>query len=811
MSCTTRPVTLTLALLIAWSCSAVYGSDNPEFHPTADPVTVQANSSSGPLTFTENQGQWPDSILFQAHTAGATIWFTSNSLYQQFIRYRPGQISDDLSSVGSPLSSRDNHPDSAEILLVRRTLEGVNPTAHISGQKPNGYYTNYFLGGEPSRWRSGVPSYQELLFEEIYPGIDLRFYGRQAQIEYDFVIAPGADYHKIRFQYDKAVSLGLSESGDLLVENAWGTTTERAPVIYQEIGGARVAVAGNYAPLSDDMVGFELTGSYRQDIPLIIDPVLVYSTYLGGDGDDCAWDVAVDTGGCALVTGWTWSADFPTWYSVDADFNGGVCDMFVTKFNAAGDGLVYSTYLGGNEYDFAWAIALDRNGCAYLAGHSTSDNFPTCNAYAGSLTGAGYDAVAVKLNSSGDALVYSSYLGGSGKDWGLDVAVDTAGCAYVTGYTQSADFPIQSPLYSDLTGETDAFVTKFDASGSTLIYSTHLGGSDTDQGTDIVVDSSGCAYIIGYTRSSDFPTANPFCGVYAGGTYYGDAFVTKLNPAGDALVYSTYLGGAVDDMGNGIAIDRNGCAYVVGYTKSTDFPLHDPFDDTYAGGVYYGDGFVTKLNSTGDTLVYSTYLGGHEDEWGYSLVVDQAGCAYVAGHTKSHDFPVKHPYDNTLDGYDDATLTAFNTDGRTLIHSTYFGGSSEDYGRGIALDDNGCIYIAGYTYSSDFPTLYSYDSTYGGFQDAFLAKFCAGCCVDRVGDADQSGDDEPTIADISVLIDAKFITGACEGILSCLPEADINQSGGRTPSCDDITISDISVLIDYLFITGQSLGLPACL
>ncbi|MDI6794927.1 MAG: SBBP repeat-containing protein, partial [bacterium] len=409
------------------------------------------------------------------------------------------------------------------------------------------------------------------------------------------------------------------------------------------------------------------------------------------------------------------SSDFPTLNAIDGSLSGWG-DAFVTKINAAGTSLGYSTYLGGGSYEEGHGIAVDSSGAAYITGYTYSSDFPTRNPIYGSR---GNDAFVTKIAAAGDTLVYSTYLGGGGGESGNGIAVDSTGAAYITGTTVSTDFPTQNAIYGSLSGSTNLFVTKIDATGSGLVYSTYLGGSDGSDsgGVAIAVDYSGAAYITGFTFSTDFPTRNAIYSSYSGDTGT-DVFVTKINAAGSGLDYSTYLGGTGDDGGSGIAVDSSGAAYITGTTNSGDFPTQNAIYGSYSGGSNSwerGDAFVTKINAAGSALSYSTYLGGSSSEGGSGIAVDSSGAAYITGSTRSSDFPTQSPIYGAKSGWQDAFVTKINAAGSALAYSTYLGGSSSNYGKAIAVDSSGAAYITGQTSSSDFPTLNAIDGSLSGW------------------------------------------------------------------------------------------------
>jgi hypothetical protein len=455
-------------------------------------------------------------------------------------------------------------------------------------------------------------------------------------------------------------------------------------------------------------IGFEV-GEYDRGRPLIIDPVLSYATYLGGTGGDVAYGIAVDSSGNAYITGVTNSTNFPT-LSPEQSSYAGSGDAFVLKLNSTGSAVVYSTYLGGTGADAAAAVAVDPTGDAFITGTTMSVDFPTTTGAFQAAYGGNGDAFITELGSAGDKLVYSSYLGGSQADSGQAVSVDSSGNAYLTGYTQSVDFPTVNPLQPVNGGASDAFVAKVNFPGSALVYSTYLGGSEADVGQGIKVDNSGNAYIVGYTFSSDFPTHNALQAANAGGP---DAFVAEINASGSALAFSTYLGGSGDDRGYGIALDASGNIYITGASQSADFPTtSSSFETGYQGN---GDAFVSKLNSTGSALTYSTFLGGSGVDRGNSIAVDSSGNAYITGFTQSTDFPTQNPVQAILGisggsscgaaPCSDAFVSQLNPSGTGLVYSTYLGGSGSDFGQGIALDTSGVPYITGSTSSTNFPAI----------------------------------------------------------------------------------------------------------
>jgi hypothetical protein len=614
-------------------------------------------------------------------------------------------------------------------------LRNANLAAKVTGQDELAGTSNYFTGNDPAKWRTNVPTYAKVKYEGIYPGIDLVYYGNQRQLEYDFIVAPGADPRRIAFDVSGAKQIRQDGNGELVFKVGEGEIRWHKPVVYQERDGARQLVAARYAMTDTNCVAFELA-KYDASRPLYIDP-LVYSTYLGSSGGDQDNSIAVDNAGNVYVTGSTQATDFPTMNPLQPTYGGGSYDAFVTKINPTGSALVYSTYLGGSGLDWGQGIAVDNAGNAYVTGFTRSTDFPTMNPLQPVFGGNG-DAFVAKLNPTGSALVYSTYLGGSGSDDGNGIAVDSASNAYVTGLSASTDFPTTLGAFQTTCNPNnncaDVFVTKINPTGSALVYSTYLGGTGLDWGKGIAVDSVGNVYVTGYTQSTDFPTMNPLQPTYGGGSY--DAFVTKINPTGSALVYSTYLGGSGYDQGNGIAVDSAGNAYVTGLTQSTDFPTMNPLQPSN-GGASTGNAnaFVAKFNPTGSALVYSTYLGGSGyrnccGDQGNSIAADSMGNAYLTGLTSSTNFPTtpdafqRSPYSHGV-----SFVTTINPTGSVLIYSTYLDGPPDNgynggaQGNGIAVDSMGNTYVTGVTQSIDFPV------TPGAFQTSCVIIAGAGGCM----------------------------------------------------------------------------------
>jgi hypothetical protein len=564
-----------------------------------------------PLSFEANQGQTDDHVQFLAHGQGYTLFLTASEAV--FTGCPPAAHRQRPTGSIPKTSAVEDTPDTA-CAMVRMQLLGANPASKVMGLEELPGKANYFRGNDPQQWRTHVPLYAKVKYAAVYPGVDLVYYGQSHQLEYDFVVAPGADPTAITLGFEGVDHVDVDAQGDLVLATADWSLWFQKPVAYQEENGRRQAIAGGYVRKGPHQVGFQVA-AYDPARPLVIDPVLSYATYLGGRGGEAGTSIAVDAAGAAYVIGQTASSDFPTVHPLQPTLDG-FADAFVAKLTADGAALVYSTYLGGSGDDRGNGIAVDVAGAAYVTGSTCSSDFPTVHPLQPTLNGGGAcsqvgtpggDAFVAKLTADGSALVYATYLGGSGDEdgGGGGITVDTAGHAYVTGPTDSSDFPTTPRAFQVTSSSADAFVAKLTADGSALVYATYLGGSNSEGSTGIAVDAAGHAYVTGVTFSLDFPTAHPVQATLGGGVSAtgGDAFVAKLTADGSALVYSTYLGGCSVETGLGIAVDAAGAAYVTGDTSSPDFPaMPGAFQTTLGGGGSCGqflqsDAFVAKLSS----------------------------------------------------------------------------------------------------------------------------------------------------------------------------------------------------------------------
>jgi hypothetical protein len=716
----------------------------------ADPAAqrkILANAGKIPLSFEANEGQTAPGVKFLSRGDGYTLFLTGNRAVLALRSARPTP-KDRNAEPGHP-SASNRAPAAEDESVIAMKLVGANPTVGVTGGEELPGKSNYFIGNNPKEWRTNVPTYAKVRYENVYPGVDLVYYSNEGQLEYDFVVSPGFDPRSIRMRFTGARRAQIDgKTGDLLLRAGHDFVRFRKPVVYQRLGlpsaESRTPIVGRYKLTAPNRVSFEIQ-SYDRTKPLVIDPVLSYSTYLGGSTSfygTSAYGVAVDASGNVYLTGTTYSSDFPTTpgaYSRGcASCGRGLPDAFVTKLNPTGSALLYSTYLGGGAKDYGYGIAVDSAGDAYVGGYTTSFSFPTTSgafqercpyALAFYYCDSGF---LTELNPEGSALVYSSFLGGPRGSSVSAIAVDPAGEAFVTG-SSIGSFPVTPGAFSKggSISDTGVFVTKMNPAGSNLIYSSYLVGA---AGDGIAIDSLGDPYVTGYTTDqTNFPvTPHAFqktCSTQC-------AFVTELNATFSEPAYSTLLGGSNGySSAGGIAVDSLGEAYVAGSTTSTNFPVTPGAFQTECGAVC-SDAFITKFNSAGTGLVYSSYFGGDNHAslrvtYADRIAIDSAGDAYVSGNTSSFTLPVLDPIQAALGNgkcpdCDDAFVTELNPAGNALIFSTYLGGTGRDSDDGLALDPSGNIYLTGSTGSVDFPTtagaLKASCLTCGASSNAFLAK-----------------------------------------------------------------------------------------
>ncbi len=683
-----------------------------------------------PLYFVANKGQMNPAVLFYESGPGHTTFFTREGIVLGLEKLGGQNGGGDhgrenlTSPRGKSFAEKLGRPHVSYLFIA---MPGMNKNVKIEAQGVQKGKLNYFLGNDPNKWNTDIPTYKAVIYRNVYPGIDIRFYGNNRGLEYDIIVKPGADPSAVRFRYSGARDVRVGRKGNLCIDVAGGRLIEQKPTVYQRVCGQKVlrrgvfvvrkdpkvlrstaGLAGVFAGHRSYVCGFHL-GHYDRKAPLIVDPSLVYSTYLGGSGQygDCANAIVSDPSGNAYVTGFTSSVDFPTTSGVfQTTLKSTQWNVFVTKIASDGASLVYSTFLGGSGFDCAKAIAIDSSENVYVTGYTASTDFPTSStAFQKKLNSTYENAFVTEISADGTALVYSTYLGGNGGDSANGIVVSSSGNAYVTGFTSSTDFPCTLGAFQNQlkSWEGNAFVTEVAAGGSGLVYSTYLGGTVFDCASSIAIDGSGNAYVTGDTYSADFPvTPGCFQGKFK--STQGNAFVTEIAPGGVGLVYSTFLGGSCCDNGSSIAVDNSGNAYITGQTSSIDFPVTP---GCFQGKIKstQGNAFVTEIAPGGAGLVYSTYLGGSAADGAEGIAIDLFGNVFVTGWTRSNDFPLTCDAGQTSlkSSYENGFVSEIGEGGSNLIYSTYLGGGGSDTGQGISIDSSGNGYVAGYTNSTDFP------------------------------------------------------------------------------------------------------------
>jgi hypothetical protein len=725
-----------------------------------------------PLGFEENRGQASREVRFVSHGSGYALSLTPREL-DLAIQSRDARLASPLHRAAALRAYREAHK-APKTTVVRMQLEGANPAPAIAASDKLSGKTNYFVGNDSKKWVTDVPSFARVKYSEIYPGVDVEFYGNQRHLEYDFTVAPGADAKAIALKIDGAESVEVSSQGDLILRTPEGDAKLQKPVMYQLAGGERREVAGNYKLAAGNRVTFAVA-KYDPSLPLVIDPVLSpvirYGTYLGGTGDETGFGIAVDANGDAFIGGFTSSLNFPikaaTAFQTSFTLAGG-CG-FVTEIDPTGTQQLYSTFLCGatpgninmgNAFDEVFAIAVDGAGKVYVTGTTSSIDFPTKNGLTAS-SGVNGDVFLSKLDPSASgpaSLVYSTFFGGLSGSEGLNVAVDNAGSAYIVGQTFSAPGPIANGSFPITAGAFqanlspslgNAFLTRIDttqAGDAGLIYSTYLGGNGAnnhsthffpgDLALAVAVDDAHNAYLGGITASTDFPPMHGFQPNLTAGNTQDAGFVTRIDTTkanAASLIYSTYLSGSVLDEVFGLAIGPNNVVYVTGMTDSLDFPTTPGAFQTT--GAAKGVAFVTLIDTSmsgTSSLKYSTFFGGTGGDNGFGIATDSSGNTYVAGTTASGNFPISPgAVPRTIPN---AKGTPFvlklNPQGMGIadrIYASYFGGSGDgttaDMGEAIAVDSHGNAYITGATSSGDMPTTAgAFQTSLKGSSDAFVAK-----------------------------------------------------------------------------------------
>jgi Beta-propeller repeat len=711
-------------------------ADGKPWGPSESPVAAKRHIVAAygklPLTFEENHGQSDGQARFLARGIGYTLFLTPTETAISMQRPSLGKAG----RQDPDLQSNEAFHASVHIKLL-----DANPATAIEGLEELPGKNNYLIGNDPARWRTRVPQYARVRYRNVYRGVDLIYYGNQEQVEHDFVVARGADPSQIHFRVTGADWLELDGQGELVMHLTQGELRLKKPKVYQDEANGLKEVAGSYSLRAGNQVGFAL-GAYDKTKPLVIDPILMYSTYLGGSARDSAFNaITLDAAGNIYIAGATNSLDFPTTAnSLQPNHaNNTQQNAFVTKLSADGSQLIYSTYLGGANGD-ARGVAVDSQGNAYIAGRANTADFPTTQgAFQRTFGGGNADVWVAKLSPDGSSLLYCTYLGGTAVENGNYITVDDQGQAIVPGATSSVDFPVANAFQSRSGGGFDGFVTKLSGDGSRLVYSTYLGGGNEDRANWISRDALGNVYVSGRTASPDFPVLSAFQRTNSGGAY--DAWLAKVAPDG-SLILSTFLGGSGDEGGGATAVDSRGVIHFTGATNSADFPTVRPIQPRPGGGTCGNparpcyDAFVAGLSSDGSRLLYSTYFGGSGDENCVdacgAMGLDGRGNVYIAGYTSSTDFPNVNALQPGLYpgscgtppvACSDGFITSLSADGQDLVYSTYLGGSSDDVIWDMRVGFSGDVYVIGLTGSLDYPTVSPLQQTYrGGANDSFVSK-----------------------------------------------------------------------------------------
>jgi hypothetical protein len=680
-----------------------------------------------PLLFVENQGQVDTNVPYYVKGQGQTVLLTRDGIVFDLTKNETDRFVFSLHFVNA------------------------NNSLNIAGVNKDAGVINYLVGNDPAKWKTNLPAYREVVYHDIYPKIDLRLYGDNGALRYDFIVKTGANVNDIALAYNGINTLNI-DNGELVAATAFGDSRQQKPYLYQQINNRQVQVEGGFKLLDCYTYGFEAE-NYDTSQTLIIDPTLAYSTYFGGSGDDSANSVAFGgPSGHVYIGGNTTSINFPAKNGYLGAYQGGARDAFIAEIDTALSGassLVYCTYIGGNGDDIVNGIGVTQSGTVYLTGSTTSTNFPvTTNRYQAN-PGGGQDAFLATLIPTGSAFSYSTYFGGSGNDSSNSLTIDsTTGIAYITGSSASANLPLKNAYQTTLAGMQDAFIAGINPAltgDASLIYSSYLGGSGTDIANSITILSSS-AFVLVYIGGETTSSLNfPLKGTKPDGTphvmqdqFWGtqDGFVAAFFPfstGAASLYYSSYLGGAGMNSVTTVGICDTGCLYAVGWTDNSAFPMMVTPYQTYQGGI---DTFFVRIAPSGYTQYFSTYMGGVGDDFPNNMYSDyHSGTAVITGYTTSSNFPVKNAFDSIINGQKDAFVVRINPFvmadpanplqpyANFMLFASYLGGSGNDIGRGVTIDNHGGVLIAGETTSSNFPTANAYQASFqSGVKDAFLVS-----------------------------------------------------------------------------------------
>jgi hypothetical protein len=769
--------TLRHVMLLAWCAVLLLPA-----HSAISSTDCYASQLSG---FVANQGQWPDSVCFSARSSGVSLWFCTGSVHY-YLRHSRTAVPHPTDQL--PIAAPRLGPDKRLHVALNWT-DGV-AAADVSGSGRRTEYVNIYRGSDPGSWRSNVAVYDTITYHQIYEGIDVRYYFSRGSLEYDIIAAPGADVSRLQFEYTGADSVYLTGNGELAVATGSRSFVETPPRVFQPSPAASGIVTAHYRRIDRNRFGFEIEDAFNPTLALIIDPVLNFSSYMGGGDVDHISSLDLGEDGSVYMTGATSSVDFP--FSRPGSQTLLSSDVFVTRLSSDGQTVLSTTIFGGGGEDVGFDLALIPDGSICVTGKTASVDFPLLDSL--QPHGGGEDAFVVRLSASGDQLLFGSYLGGTGMDKAVAVDIDPGGNLWLYGETDSPDFPTVNPITGDR-GDIDLFLTRFTVDSPTVLLSTYFGGDDRDHAGDMAVGGDGGVYFTGQTLSANFPTVRAFDTYLPG----WDAFVTKLIDAPPTIVYSSYLSGNDEEFFKGVDVDILGRAYAVGYSYSSDFPTVHPALPDLPGS----DIVVSVVSADGTRLEFSTYLGGSGEEAGYDIDVAPAGNFVVTGISSSEDFPAVRSLQGAAGSYD-IPLCHMTADSLGIIFSSLLGGTGFDNGTSVLLQD-GSIWLGGYTASDDFPTTLPLQATLDGSSDGVVSYI--ECCAGRRGDIDYQGGlpTEVDSSDLGALVSFLFSPPFTVG-LPCTTEADVDGGGGANP----VDSSDLGVLVNYLFSPPGSVTLQSC-
>lgn len=746
-----------------------------------------------PLFFTENMGQWDDQVRFRAATDGATVWLTDGGIQYALSRSTGEPFDPKLGPRKAVLGERESR---FEDLFFGVKLLGSNPQPDVAGFSPKEFHFNYFVGNDPSRWKTSVPSFDTVIYHDIYSGIDMKYYGSADGIEYTFIVSPGADFSAIRLRYEGIESLSLDDEGRLLISTVWGTLLEELPAIYQIVDGEKIDIEGSFDVGDNRTFSFAISDDYRQDVELVIDPVLSFSSYLGGTGAQYPSDITEDSDGNIVILGYTRSLDYPTTGDAfQGVYVGGEFDAILTKISRLTSEIVYSTFIGGSLRDEEPRLVFGPGGDMYITGRTYSDDFPTMNPFQSTRKGSD-DSFILRLNSAGDQLLYSSYFGGSKEEDLSRIAVDDLGYIYVCGITTSFDFPTMNPISPEQTGgQYDGYMSKFYPAGDALVYSTYLGGRLDEEFQGLGVTDAGEAVVAGFTYSDDYPTLNPIypCLINPEGPI--DCIITKFAGDGSSLLFSTYLGGTEDEWFEDLALDDSGDIYMVGSMESVDFEMINALQPEHcqiSPETWGADIFVAVMSGAGDEVLFTTFLCGSLNDFGTSVDIGHDGSIYVCGITESEDFATFSAIDNTLGGEMDMVVARISQDRTRMIYSTYYGGSDDEYKTHLGAGSDECVHVTASTYSDDITMVNPTQPNSLANYDLVLATISGGCCAGDKGNFDGDPDDLLTGADLVAMVNWAYRGGPGA---ACLEEADVDGD-------NNVTVWDLLFLVYYMYHGG---------